>query len=354
MSEDLVQQFQILKTELSEHLIKSLSNYKDLAEFQFDRELLADLAAFSTRGKMLRGVGFLLLAEQFGLKNRSVALTIAAGLELFQSALLIHDDIMDHDEKRRGQVSIFKLYQDKAAQQALKNSADFGIGTAICLGDMAYFLAYDLFLNAELPASVKQAILQLTNRELIQLGMSQVQDSYLAATPQPVTDQQILQMYVGKTARYTWRWPLLLAATATQQSDQVKATLEKISDTAGLLFQLKDDELGLFGSEEQTGKGVGSDVREGKKTLYWHKLQELAQQDSSLDEVSKLFGAKKVALTELELLQQKLRELGIVAEVEQQMTSLYHQAHQQIAELPDPGVKVVLSTLLDLTYYRKK
>lgn len=350
---DPLTQFSQIRTELAEHLTARLEQYYSLATFPFDRELLKELGAFSTRGKMLRGVGFVLLAKSLGFSDRTTSLDIGAALEMFQSGLLIHDDIMDHDEKRRGQKSLYKLYHDKAATLKLRQPENFGLGVGICGGDMTFFIAYDLLSNSKLEEVEKMQVLQVTNRELLQLGMSQIQDSYLAAKSEVVDEADILQMYVGKTARYTWRWPLLLAAATTNQPLEVQQQFSHLADQAGLLFQLKDDELGLFGDTKQTGKNTGSDIQEGKKTLYWLHLQELAQSDQSLQSILSLFGQSQVQDSEIHQVQQTILDTGIKQQVEQRMAELYERSTELITALTvPPEAKAVLSTLLNLTYHR--
>jgi geranylgeranyl diphosphate synthase type I len=261
---------------------------------------------------------------------------------------------MDRDEKRRGQASIHKLYQEKALAQGMREPSQFGIGAAICLGDMAIFIGYDLINRAELSAEKKQLLLQVTNQELIQLGMSQLQDAYLAARPQTGTEEDILSMYRGKTGRYTWRWPLLLAAATTDQSSKFTAQLEAIAQVAGLLFQLKDDEIGLFGDEQHVGKQVGSDVREGKKTLYWLYLQEL-QADTAVKQALSYFGLAQVDLEQLNIIRHLVLEKGIKQRVDAKMEKLYLEAQAQIAQVEgSAAAQAVLNQLLDLTYQRQK
>lgn len=354
MSHDFLQNFNDVRELLAARLLKRVEEYNKWTEFHFDADLLQDLADFSTRGKMLRGVGFILLVESFGYKNRDVAVEIAIALELFQSSLLIHDDVMDRDEKRRGKASIFKLYSEKAQNLQLREADQFGIGAAICLGDIAFFLGYDILNKLEIDPKIKQAILGVTNQELIQLGMSQLQDSYLASQTQPVTEAEILQMYVGKTARYTWRWPLLLAAVTTEQPIEVQNNLVKLADTAGLLFQLKDDELGLFGDEQHTGKKVGSDIKEGKKTLYWLHLSEKTKDNKNVAAVLAHFGNQSVTSEQIQEVQESMTQSGIRAEVQQKMELLYGQSKEIIKTHFTAQSSQILTMLLDLSYKRQK
>jgi len=366
--EDLRSSFANVSAEVMDEINQHVSSYQRYRKFHWDAQLIQDLQNFSTRGKLLRGVGFILLAESFLLtanvgsnKNISTSkferpnlLKIAAALELFQSALLIHDDIMDNDERRRGAASIFKLYQTKSEELNLKQPRQLGISVAICMADIAFFMAQDALLLSSVPAELRLELISICNQELIQLGLSQLEDSYLAATPEVVVEEDILRMYVGKTARYTWRWPLLMAAAVGAQSPEVRIKLEELAEVAGLVFQLKDDELGLFGDEEKIGKPVISDVREGKKTLYWFGLQK-HKDEARVQAVLPYFGNSAVTEEDVAVIRSLVVTVGIRQEVDEKMQHLYNQAQTLIAHLPVPEqTQLVLQFLLDASYHRSK
>lgn len=84
----------------------------------------------------------------------------------------------------------------------------------------------------------------------------------------------VLRVYRYKTGRYTFSVPLSLGALLAGADEGVRGALEEVGELLGVVFQIRDDELGLFGSEEEIGKPAGSDVREGKRTVFWVLLRE--------------------------------------------------------------------------------
>jgi geranylgeranyl diphosphate synthase type I len=92
-------------------------------------------------------------------------------------------------------------------------------------------------------------------------------DLQLGAGQEFPSEQEILRLYTWKTARYSFSLPLSAGALLAGCSESQVKALERVGELAGLAFQMRDDELGLFGNPEETGKVKGSDLREGKKTL---------------------------------------------------------------------------------------
>jgi geranylgeranyl pyrophosphate synthase len=140
-------------TERKSHIEHSLrffleSQKKDLSQINIWGPDLCDrLCLFASQGKMLRG-GLLLLAHDlFGGQNSDDAHRGAAAMELFQSAFLIHDDIMDRDEVRRGQPSLFAQYMKLGNETGMFESRRFGESMGICAGDAAFFWGYALLAS---------------------------------------------------------------------------------------------------------------------------------------------------------------------------------------------------------------
>jgi len=234
------------------------------------------LMEFSLRGKMIRGclvhLGWSL--ARTGPADEQAVTAAGAAMELFQSGLLVHDDIMDRDPVRRGQPSIFRQYEEQAARDRRADPAHVGQALGICAGDVAYFMAFELLSRAALPGPVLGDVLTLCARELSAVGIAQMQDVAWGASSSPVGMEQILRMYTYKTGRYSFSLPLLTGALLAGGSQELRGRLEACGESLGLLYQLRDDELGLFGDEKEIGKPSASDLREGKKTILVSLLME--------------------------------------------------------------------------------
>ncbi len=223
-------------------------------------------------GKMIRGSLLLFAHEMFGGKYLQAALQSAAALEIMQTALLIHDDIMDQDEMRRGQISVHTQYKLWAQEKNIASSERFGENIGICMGDIAFFLSFELLGNLAVPEEIKTQVLSTYSQELSRVGFGQIRDVYHSMATDEPTAQDILKVYESKTARYTFVLPLVLGAYLAEQSPQVINELTQLGIHIGLLFQLVDDRLSIFGTEKETGKPAGTDISRNNKTLYRYYL----------------------------------------------------------------------------------
>lgn len=317
-------------------------------------QMCKKLLEFSTRGKMLRGglvgVGYELYAEA----DEAITVPLGAVQELFQSALLIHDDIMDRDMERRGVPSLLGHYVSLAEGMGLQDAYHTGEALSICAGDIAYFFAFDVFSRIPLEAELKSRLLSICARELSFVGVAQMVDVVWGADGDAVSIDDIIHMYTYKTARYTYALPLVAGAVAAGGSDEEVAILERLGTHMGVLFQLKDDELGIFGDQEKLGKPVGSDIREGKKTLYHHFL--MNDPDKSIhDKVRSMFGRKEMSIKEVEFVRKRIQELGIQEKIEEIARKITAGAEEDIAALAcDADRKELLSGLLFFNSTREK
>ncbi len=181
------------------------------------------------------------------------AVDLGAALELFQTYLLIHDDWMDRDPVRRGapsvHVSLARRYGDE----------HLGASAAILAGDMLCALAHEIVGSLDAPSPRRRAVVTAFGRMEREVILGQCLD---------VThSSDVARIHDLKTGSYTVRGPLLLGAALAGATDEATRALEAFAGPLGLAFQLRDDILGAFGSEAETGKPVGGDFREGKETL---------------------------------------------------------------------------------------
>lgn len=287
---------------LTEILVKNQSQFQtfDLADQIFPR-----LVSFCNNGKMMRGSLFLSAYELFS-KSLPAAQRlseidqwrVATSLEFIHSGLLIHDDIIDRDTQRRGADSIWQQFRIIAKKKAFRQPAWYGQSLAICIANICYGLGQNLLTQIELTSQSKNQLIQFFNSEIINVNFAEMLDEKLALQKTEPQLEEILQMYLYKTARYTFTLPILLAAQLSCFSDQETQLLETITENLGLIFQIKDDEIGLFAAQEVSGKVAGSDIKEGKRSFYYFSLcQELraAQQTALLKRFHKLYGHPSIS-----------------------------------------------------------
>jgi geranylgeranyl diphosphate synthase, type I len=263
---------------------------KELLKINYwGNDICNKLSSFSIRGKLIRGCLVCFTIEAYSHKLSQTAIKTAAAVELFHSSLLIHDDIIDNDSHRRGQKTIYEQYNSLQSNIQNKNG-EFGKQMGICAGDIGFFWAMRLLQEIN-----NTKIATLCVNELIKVGIAQMQDIYFGYIQKPIKRKEIENVYLYKTARYSFSLPFILGGIISKISKSEMEKLENLGEMMGLLFQIKDDELNIFGDLTASGKPVGSDIRENKKTFYYYWL---FQKVNSIEKLKllQIFGNKHMTL----------------------------------------------------------
>ncbi len=223
-------------------------------------------------GKRLRPMLVVLGHDLFAPHNQKVY-RAAISMELTQTYLLIHDDIMDQSEIRRGKPSLHVSVRHQIGEK-VSDPKRISENIAIVAGDLADSMAHQALLDCGLHAEeVLKANIELS--KIIEMtGYGQLIDID-SASNDSFSQPDLLRLHILKTARYTIEGPLVLGAMLSGTKEDVKP-LSYYGTLLGTAFQLHDDILGLFGEEAETGKSIKSDVNEGKKTLLMLKAMELS------------------------------------------------------------------------------
>jgi geranylgeranyl diphosphate synthase type I len=283
-------------------------------------------------------------------------------MELFQSGLLAHDDIMDRDATRRGLPTLHRQYGGEARQRGARDPEHLGQSLGICAGDAAFFLGFEALSGPPVPQAARAGLLGLCARELSRVAVAQMQDvvwgaqpAFGGAGPDTVPEEQILRLYTFKTGRYTFSMPLAAGALLAGCGPGELAELERLGEFLGILFQLRDDLLGLFGDERELGKPVGSDVREGKKTILHGRLLARAS-EATAARLREIFGNPGIGQTELDFVRSQLAGLGVIAEVRELSEGYAAEARRLIESLPGARAeeRAVLQEILRYTSERTR
>lgn len=312
------------------------------------------LKEMSVSGKTIRGALAIFGYEMSGGRKRYAAVDMAVALELFQSAVLIHDDIIDRDDLRRGKPTIASQYSTVASTRGYANAAHFGMSQAICTADLGFFLAFRRLATLDTDPAVIRRIIALVAREMSLVGLGEMGDIGITHQQDLPTEEAVNSMYRYKTARYTFSLPLMAGAMLAQQPDRVIAQLEELGEILGLIFQLKDDDLALFGSEAETGKAVGNDIRENKKTLHaiklFHRVTEVERA-----QLQTIFGNPQANEKDISLVREKLEHYGVREAITAEIDKLKTTAETAIAQLPfAAGKKTDLTELVSFLQHRTK
>jgi len=312
------------------------------------------LSPFIKSGKMLRSglvcLGYLICKEKISPR----VFPAAAAVEFLQTALLIHDDIIDRDNYRRGFPSLYYQYAQRGEQEGVNDPIHFGEGMGICLGDIGFFLAFELFSELKVAKDVKEQVIRLWSQELSFVGLAQMQDLYFGETGENVSFEDILQLYHYKTARYSFSLPLKTGGMLGEANPALLRGLERCGHVFGLIFQLKDDELGLYGTEEELGKPVGSDLRECKKTPYFYHLRQKANA-KDWKRFETICGNEDISSTMIQEVRDMIKKYGINEIIQKRMDDLQAEAEKEIAGLAIAEKhRLILYDLLEYSRNRKK
>jgi geranylgeranyl diphosphate synthase type II len=221
-------------------------------------------------GKRIRP-RMVLLAYRHLCGDRSAApaaLQIAAAFEILHTGFLIHDDVIDHDLVRRGRPNVAGAFVVEALERGwpVDAAAAYAESCAILAGDLMISAAHRLVATAELPPGPRTALLDLLDDCVFQAAAGEHADvrGTFGTRPDP---HRILSIIEEKTAGYSFAGPLRAGAILAGAGSAVCDSLGTIGRHLGIGFQLRDDVLGVFGTENITGKSAIGDLREGKETL---------------------------------------------------------------------------------------
>lgn len=197
---------------------------------------------------------------------------VCAALEIFQSAALVHDDLIDNSDTRRGRPAAHRALESSHLESGWRgDAAAFGRSSAILLGDLLVAWSDDLLEDAIEPLPHASAVRREYGRMRRDVTVGQFLDiAEESAWSVHATDSHVeraLRVVSLKSARYSIEQPLVLGAAIAGGADDQLDALRRFGHPVGMAFQLRDDVLGVYGDAAVTGKPTGDDLREGKRTV---------------------------------------------------------------------------------------
>ncbi len=235
---------------------------------RYNQNGIADIKEFTLRGgKRIRPILLYKVYTMLGGNDMKKAFKASIFMELMQTYALVHDDVIDHSDLRRGKPSMHKKYE-KLSHDAFDNKdpESFGKGMAINIGDITAHIAFQALFEAGFSSTKTLDALKHAHYLSENLYHGQLLDILLENLPKP-SEEYILKVQEYKTSVYTFQMPMQVGAMLAGCNKKDLNALAKISKHAGIAFQIKDDILGMFGEEEEVGKPADSDLKEGKMTL---------------------------------------------------------------------------------------
>ncbi|MBK1786145.1 polyprenyl synthetase family protein [Prauserella cavernicola] len=269
-------------------------------------------------------------------------LRAVASLELIQACALIHDDVLDSSDSRRGSPTVHVAFAARHAERGWLGSPDsFGLAAAVLIGDLALAWADDMFSEAPLPPEVLAAARPAWRAMRTEVLAGQYLDVHTQATGD-ASVEAALRIDRLKTAAYTVQRPLHLGAALAGAGPELIDPLTTFGRDLGVAFQLRDDMLGVFGDPSVTGKPAGDDLREGKRTLLLALgLRFAAEQEREQEHkvITAAVGNPGLTLADVDTVRQALTDVGAVAEVERRIDELTEAAHATLRgiDLAEPA-----------------
>jgi geranylgeranyl diphosphate synthase, type I len=248
---------------------------------------------------------------------------LCAGLELFHAAALVHDDIIDNSDTRRGMPAVHRRFEALHTEEGWRGErTSFGEGSAILLGDLLLAWSDELIAHAILGAPSLDTHLATraaldTMRTEVTLGqyLDLLEERAWATTDASEALARAERVIVYKSAKYSVEAPLVIGASLRGAAPAQLDALRGFGLPLGIAFQLRDDLLGVFGDSARTGKPSGDDLREGKRTVLV-SLTRSRLDASARRLLDELLGDRDLDAEQIRMLQQTMRDTGAVAEVE--------------------------------------
>lgn len=315
--------------------------------------LIDSITEFVSGGKRLRPTFLLAGWLAAGTPLTKGAYQSAAALEFLQACALIHDDVMDSSDTRRGKPATHREFATyHRGHRWLGSSETFGTGAAILLGDLCLSWADELLVAAELPIEALTAGKQVYDLMRTELMIGQYLDLLEQARGGGSIDRAFDVIRL-KSAKYTIEKPLVLGATLAGADAALIDVLSEYGLTLGEAFQLRDDVLGVYGDPKETGKPAGDDLREGKQTVLIAEALATATSDQH-EQINYHLGNPAIDEGEISLLREVISATGALHRVEARIAEMTQRAKNaaKSTKIPD-SVQQLLLQLADAATSRK-
>ena len=276
------------------------------------------------------------------------AVRAACSVELLHVCAMIHDDIMDGSDVRRGRPAMHVGFTDLHRRLGWRGDpAAFGEGAAVLMGDMAFTWADVALAEAGLPDDRLAAALGAFNRLRSELMGGQDLDLVVAARGAP-SEAAVRRVLIYKSGKYSVERPLQLGNAIAGGGAGLAAAYSAYGLPLGEAFQLRDDVLGVFGSPQVTGKPAGDDLREGKET-YLVMLARRRASEAGRALLESALGDAKLPDDGVAAVREVIAACGALAETEARITELLTAAKAAIrqAREVDGTARDVLARLAD-------
>ena len=313
------------------------------------RLLTEKIFAFSGGGGKRIRAALVVLGYQAGGGNKMEdVFPAAAAVELLHNFFLVHDDIIDLSDVRRARPTMHKMFEQWSSQ-ILKGDVDqrhFCHSMAMLAGDMSCVVAIEALTSVSLPAErIVQAF-----RKLCAIGCNTVIGQGLDVTlpfREEVSEEAVMQIYLLKTAKYTVEGPLHIGLLLAGADNESLEEMSRYAIPVGIAFQIQDDILGVFGTEEELGKSVTSDIKEGKQTLLTVAARKFGSA-AHRERLNFLLGNSQISPADIEEARKIMRLSGALAYSRSRAQSLAEKGKAELKQMSVvPEIEQILEGIAD-------
>jgi geranylgeranyl diphosphate synthase type I len=284
-------------------------------------------------GKRLRALALFMAYKALGGQSEDISLKLSICVELLHNSTLIHDDIIDRDEKRRNAPTFhikFQEYYKKLENDDEEKIRRFGESIAILAGNIMYELGLEVINSLQIPSEIKSKLVEIYASTYRKVNEGQLLDIDFE-NRFDITEKEYYEMVQFKTGAL-FEAAVLMGVTLAQGSAEQTDTFISFGIPAFTAFQIQDDVLGTFGTDKW-GKDTESDLREGKRTLLVIKtLEKLKDEDK--DFFISTIGNQNATSEELERVRQLIKSSGALDYAKATAKELISRAKQQLTIEP--------------------
>lgn len=341
-----------------EKRIHSVVKSTQMRAFFNPEDILESVFSYIDRpAKRLRPSVLLMAVGALGGPDREeLAVPAAAGVELFHTWTLVHDDLIDNDKLRRGGPTVHEAMC--ASARSIQNlgadlATEYGRDVAVLAGDMQHGWAITSFVDCALESGIDSTLIlklikHLQSYVLGNLIFGEVLDvrygMHGLAELKDVNESKIVEMLWLKTGvLYEFAGmagALIGKNTCNFEDDQVKA-ITQFASKCGTAFQLQDDILGVLGDEASLGKPIGSDIREGKKTVIVYEALKNAKKSQS-EMILATLGNRLATDDQVQAVTELFCELNGIARTRDLATDYISEAIPYLDDISDSQYKRLL------------
>lgn len=301
-------------------------------------ENISEFTRMNCHGKFIRGalvnLGYSILKSDIEYSDE-----LALAFEIYQTAILINDDIIDHASLRRNQPTIPVHYMKNWEAKGIKmkrNAYNVADSMALCAGGLGMCYANQKVAEAYSRSENLGILLKYFNQVIIKTIQGEVIDVILPFEERNFCSNEddlvdsIMEIYRLKTAWYTVIGPLCLGMILAGGADEDINKLESFAENLGIAFQIKDDILGIYADEDNLGKNVGSDITEFKQTLLYSYIRN--QKDYFVNFL-RYYGKENLAYEDIKEIRDLFSRSGALAYAEHEMNRYFELAIRDLKSM---------------------